>query len=47
MVRDKKLTNMVWRSMGESILLCYFLFGVIIYFFFTFIEKINLKDSCF
>lgn len=36
MVRDKKLTNMVWRSMGESILLCFFLFGVIIYFFYTY-----------
>jgi len=26
-----KLTNMVWRRMGESILLCFFLFGTVIY----------------
>ena len=28
---NRKLTNMIWRNMGESILLCLFLFGVVIY----------------
>ena len=28
---NKKLTNMIWRSMGESILLSLFLFGTVIY----------------
>ncbi|MDF2723767.1 MAG: sensor histidine kinase [Paenibacillus sp.] len=27
----KKLTNMIWRSMGESIFLCLFLFAAVIY----------------
>ncbi|GAA4875155.1 two-component system sensor histidine kinase LiaS [Paenibacillus vulneris] len=29
---DKRLTNMIWRSMGESIILSLLLFGVIVYF---------------
>lgn len=29
---DKRLTNMIWRSMGESIVLSLLLFGVIVYF---------------
>jgi two-component system, NarL family, sensor histidine kinase LiaS len=28
----KRLTNMIWRSMGEAILLSLLLFGVIVYF---------------
>ncbi|MDF2659706.1 MAG: sensor histidine kinase [Paenibacillus sp.] len=28
---NKKLTNMIWRSMGESILLSLFLFGTVVY----------------
>ncbi len=31
----KKLTNMIWRSMGESILLCMLLFFIILYFLYT------------
>ncbi|WP_409342414.1 histidine kinase [Paenibacillus sp. MBLB4367] len=29
---NRRLTNMIWRNMGESILLCLFLFGVVVYF---------------
>ncbi|OXM83379.1 sensor histidine kinase [Paenibacillus rigui] len=29
---DKRLTNMIWRSMGESVVLSLLLFGVIVYF---------------
>ena len=32
MPREKKLTNMIWRSMGESILFSLFLFALITYF---------------
>lgn len=30
--KPKKLTNMIWRSIGESILLCLFLFALVVYF---------------
>lgn len=29
---EKRLTNMIWRSMGESVILSLLLFGVIVYF---------------
>ncbi|MDF2924106.1 MAG: sensor histidine kinase [Paenibacillaceae bacterium] len=32
----KRLTNMIWRSMGESILLCLLLFGVLTYLLYAY-----------
>jgi NarL family two-component system sensor histidine kinase LiaS len=36
MDREKKLTNMVWRNMGESILLSFILITVIFYFLYSY-----------
>lgn len=32
----RRLTNMIWRSMGESIILCLSLFGIITYFLYAY-----------